>query len=254
MALQVYQPEEMRRIGGGRGGDEFAGLGGSFAGPSSRFVGEYLQNRLSGMNRATVSPRVNQRRVMASPEFALAKTLGISTPYNSGGSQVDIQGARQRLNSPSAMERDAAQSQLDKFDKRAAQTPLNPVLEGAGFSRVKPQEYAEPDNQGAANAVQEMFGAGKVERKQEIPQTRPTEGGGSPAPTPTIPATGSSTAQGSNPRAGYASFTTPEGKTETIYNQQPTKATQSAEQQDMDAAKKKKPIAQSAFGFGRRVA
>lgn len=227
MALQVYQPEEMRRIGGGRGGgEEFAGLGGSFAGPSSRFVGEYLQNRLSGMNRATVSPRVNQRRVMASPEFALAKTLGISTPYNSGGSQVDIQGAKQRLNSPSAMERDAAQSQLDKFDKRAAQTPLNPVLEGAGFSRVKPQEYAEPDNQGAANAVQEMFGAGKVERKQEIPQTRPTEGGGSPAPTPTIP--GSSTTQRGNP-------------------------SQPSELPDMDP-KKKKPIAQSAFGFGRRVA
>lgn len=138
----------MRRIGGGRGsgGSDFAGLGGSFAGPGSEFTGAYLQNRISGMNRATVSPRVNQKRVMASPEFALAKTLGISTPYNSGGSQVDVQEARRTLNNPysTRMDREYAQAGMDRYNEKAANAPRNPVMAVAGLAA--PSDAVQPDD------------------------------------------------------------------------------------------------------------
>lgn len=203
MASPVYQPEEMRRIGGGRGSgsDDFAGLGGSFAGPGSEFTASYLQNRLSGMNRATVSPRVNQRRVMASPEFALAKTLGISTPYNSGGSQVDVQGARQRMNSPSSMERDAAQAQLDKFQQRAAGAPRNPVMSAAGLAAandaiVQDDSYSGPvPSQSGFDEIQKKFGS--PQKKIEPTPTTPAPSGPT---TPTIPASGDQAATPISPQ------------------------------------------------------
>jgi hypothetical protein len=186
----IAQPEAMRRIGGGRGsgGDDFAGLGGSFAGPGSEFTGAYLQNRISGMNRATVSPRVNQRRVMASPEFALAKTLGISTPYNSGGNQVDIQSARQNLNNPysTRMDREAAQGQMDKFNQAASMAPRNPVMAVAGLAApgdaIQPDEYAGPTaSQSAFDRIQERFG--KPQQKiAPVPTTPGATGGGAPQP------------------------------------------------------------------------
>lgn len=197
---QIYSPEEMRRVGGGRGDsprDDFAGLGGAFAGPGSEFVAGYLQNRISGMNRATVSPRVNQRRVMASPEFALAKTLGISTPYNSGGSQVDVQGARRRMNSPSSMERDAAQSQLNKFQQRSAGAPMDTVLEGAGLGRTRQQEepFAGPlPSQSGFDQIQQKFGK-PLERIAPVQQSVPTES----APQPTLPAESDQASQTARP-------------------------------------------------------
>lgn len=189
--------EPMTRIGGGRSEDAFAGLGGSFAGPGSEFVAGYLQNRLQGMNRATVNPRVNQRRAMASPEFALAKTLGISTPYNSGGSQVDVQRAQQRMNSPSSMERGAAQAQLGKFQQRAAGAPMDTVLEGAGLGRTRQQEepFAGPlPSQGALDQVQQRFGK-PLERIAPVQQSVPAES----APQPTLPAEGDQASQTAKP-------------------------------------------------------
>jgi len=188
----IAQPEAMRRIGGGRGsggGDDFAGLGGSFAGPGSEFTASYLQNRISGMNRATVSPRVNQKRVMASPEFALAKTLGISTPYNSGGSQVDVQGARKTLNNPysTRMDREYAQAGLDRFNQKAASAPLNPVLGVAGLGRASEPDYAGPvGSQGAYDEMQKRFG--KPQQKiAPVPTTPGATGGGAPQPTQGAP-------------------------------------------------------------------
>ena len=191
----IPQPEAMRRIGGGRrsGGDDFAGLGGSFAGPGSEFTASYLQNRISGMSRATVSPRVNQRRAMASPEFALAKTLGISTPYNSGGNQVDVQAARQNLSSPytSRMERDFSQGRLDKFNEMAATAPRNPVMAVAGLAApgdaIQADEYAGPTgSQSAFDSIQERFG--KPQQKIAPVSTTPGDtGGGAPQPTQGAP-------------------------------------------------------------------
>lgn len=204
MALSpAYSPEEMRRVGGGRGEsrDDFAGLGGAFAGPGSEFVGSYLQNRLKGMNRATVSPRVNQMRVMASPEFALAKTLGISTPYNSGGSQVDVQGARQRMNSPSSMERDAGQAQMDKFQQRAAGAPRNPVMSAAGLAAAndaigQDDSYSGPvPSQSGFDEIQKRFG--RPQEKIAPVSTTPTAPS---APTPTIPASGDQAATPISPQ------------------------------------------------------
>jgi len=130
--------EEPIKIGGGTsGGTDFAGLGGGFAGPMGDFTAKFLQARLSGMNRATVDPRVNQRRVMASPEFALAKALGISTPYNSGGSQIDVGRMQQRAQSPSAMERDYANARLKEFNERNAGVELNPVMAVAGLGSMQ---------------------------------------------------------------------------------------------------------------------
>jgi hypothetical protein len=190
MALQVYQPEEMRRIGGGRSeGDDFAGLGGSFAasGGSGEFLASYLQNRISGLNRSTVSPRVNQMRVMKSPEFALAKTLGVSTAYNSGGSQVDVGGAKRDLGSMSPSAREDAQKRLDSFRQKNANVPMNPALDAAGFNPVREQDYSGPDvtTQNAFDEIQRRFGRGS-ERKAEIPQTRGSAQGGQSIPT--IPA------------------------------------------------------------------
>lgn len=204
MALSpVYSPEEMRRVGGGRGEarDDFAGLGGSFAGPGAEFVAGYLQNRISGMNRATVSPRVNQMRVMASPEFALAKTLGISTPYNSGGSQVDVQRARQRMNSPSSMERDAAQAQMAKFQQRAAAAPRNPVMSAAGLASAgdaigSDDSYSGPvPSQSGFDEIQKRFG--RPQEKIAPVSTTPTAPS---APTPTIPSTGDQAATPISPQ------------------------------------------------------
>jgi len=186
--------EPMIRVGGGRRPEEdaFAGLGGAFAGPGvggTEFTASYLQNRIKGMNRATVSPRVNQMRVMASPEFALAKTLGISTPYNSGGSQVDVQRARERMNSPSALERDAATAQMAKFQQRAAGAPRNLVMSAAGLASPgdaiqADDSYSGPvPSQSGFDEIQKRFG--KPQNKiQEIPTTPGGSGGGS---TPTIP-------------------------------------------------------------------
>lgn len=115
----------------------FAGLGGNFAGPMGDFTAKFLQARISGMNRATVDPRVNQRRVMASPEFALAKALGISTPYNSGGSQIDVGRMQQRAQSPSGMERDYANARLAEFNERNAGVELNPVMAVAGLGSMQ---------------------------------------------------------------------------------------------------------------------
>lgn len=115
----------------------FAGLGGSFAGPMGDFTARFLQARLSGMNRATVDPRINQRRVMASPEFALAKALGISTPYNSGGRQVDVARMEQRAQSPSMMERDFANAKLKEFNERNAGVELNPAMAVAGLGSMQ---------------------------------------------------------------------------------------------------------------------
>jgi len=188
----IAQPEAMRRIGGGRGsggGDDFAGLGGSFAGPGSEFTASYLQNRISGMSRATVSPRVNQKRAMASPEFALAKTLGISTPYNSGGSQVDVQGARDTLNNPysTRMDREYAQQRMDRFNQKAANAPLNPVLGVAGLGRASEPDYAGPvGSQGAYDEMQKRFG--KPQQKiAPVPTTPGATGGGAPQPTQGAP-------------------------------------------------------------------
>lgn len=189
----IAQPEPMQRIGGGRrSGDDFAGLGGSFAGPGSEFTGAYLQNRISGMNRATVSPRVNQRRVMASPEFALAKTLGISTSYNSGGSQVDVQGARQKLSNPnsSRMEREYAQERMDRYNKKAAMAPRNPVMAVAGLAApgdAIQDDYAGPTaSQSAFDRIQERFG--KPQQKIAPVSTTPgATGGGAPQPTQGAP-------------------------------------------------------------------
>ena len=192
----IAQPEAMRRIGGGRGsgGDDFAGLGGSFAGPGSEFTGAYLQNRISGMNRATVSPRVNQRRVMASPEFALAKTLGISTPYNSGGSQVDVQEARKTLNNPysTRMDREYAQAGMDRYNQKAANAPRNPVMAVAGLATpgdaIQADEgYAGPTgSQSAFDGIQERFG--KPQQKiAPVPTTPGATGGGAPQPTQGAP-------------------------------------------------------------------
>lgn len=199
----VYSPEEMRRVGGGRGSgsDDFAGLGGSFAGPGSEFVAGYLQNRLQGMNRATVNPRVNQRRVMASPEFALAKTLGISTPYNSGGSQVDVQRAQQRMNSPSSMERDAGKAQMDKFQQRAAAAPRNPVMSAAGLAAAndaigQDDSYSGPvPSQSGFDEIQKRFG--RPQEKIAPVSTTPTAPS---APTPTIPASGDQAATPISPQ------------------------------------------------------
>ena len=192
----IAQPEAMRRIGGGRGsgGDDFAGLGGSFAGPGSEFTGAYLQNRISGMNRATVSPRVNQKRVMASPEFALAKTLGISTPYNSGGSQVDVQEARRTLNNPysTRMDREYAQAGMDRYNEKAANAPRNPVMAVAGLAA--PGDAIQPDDsysgpvpsQGGFDEIQKRFG--KPQQKiAPVPTTPGATGGGAPQPTQGAP-------------------------------------------------------------------
>jgi len=191
----IPQPEAMRRIGGGRrsGGDDFAGLGGSFAGPGSEFTASYLQNRISGMSRATVSPRVNQKRAMASPEFALAKTLGISTPYNSGGSQVDVQGARQTLNNPysTRMDREYAQAGMDRYNQKAANAPRNPVMAVAGLAApgdaIQADDYAGPTgSQSAFDSIQERFG--KPQQKiAPIPTTPGATGGGAPQPTQGAP-------------------------------------------------------------------
>lgn len=191
----IAQPEAMRRIGGGRGsgGDDFAGLGGSFAGPGSEFTGAYLQNRISGMNRATVSPRVNQKRVMASPEFALAKTLGISTPYNSGGSQVDVQEARRTLSNPysTRMDREYAQAGMDRYNEKAAMAPRNPVMAVAGLAApgdaIQAEDYAGPTaSQSAFDRIQERFG--KPQQKIAPVSTTPGDtGGGAPQPTQGAP-------------------------------------------------------------------
>jgi len=193
----IAQPEAMRRIGGGRGsgggGDDFAGLGGSFAGPGSEFAASYLQNRLSGMNRATVSNAVNQKRVMSSPEFALAKTLGISTPYNSGGSQVDVQGARKTLNNPysTRMDREYAQAGLDRYNQKAANAPRNPVMAVAGLAApgdaIQADDYAGPTgSQSAFDSIQERFG--KPQQKiAPVPTTPGATGGGAPQPTQGAP-------------------------------------------------------------------
>lgn len=192
----IAQPEAMRRIGGGRGsgGSDFAGLGGSFAGPGAEFTGAYLQNRISGMNRATVSPRVNQMRVMASPEFALAKTLGISTPYNSGGNQVDVQGARQTLNNPysTRMDREYAQERMNRFNEKAGMAPRNPVMAAAGLAApgdaIQADEgYAGPTgSQSAFDGIQERFG--KPQQKiAPVPTTPGATGGGAPQPTQGAP-------------------------------------------------------------------
>jgi hypothetical protein len=191
----IPQPEAMRRIGGGRrsGGDDFAGLGGSFAGPGSEFTASYLQNRISGMSRATVSPRVNQRRAMASPEFALAKTLGISTPYNSGGSQVDVQGARQTLSNPysTRMDREYAQAGMDRYNQKAANAPRNPVMAVAGLAApgdaIQADDYAGPTgSQSAFDSIQERFG--KPQQKIAPVSTTPgATGGGAPQPTQGAP-------------------------------------------------------------------
>lgn len=192
----IAQPEAMRRIGGGRGsgGDDFAGLGGSFAGPGSEFTAEYLQNRIAGMNRATISPRVNQKRVMASPEFALAKTLGISTSYNSGGSQVDVQGARRTLNNPnsSRMEREYAQAGMDRYNQKAANAPRNPVMAVAGLASagdaIQPDDsYSGPvPSQGGFDEIQKRFG--KPQQKiAPVPTAPGATGGGAPQPTQGAP-------------------------------------------------------------------
>jgi len=218
MALQVYQPEEMRRIGGGRSeGDDFAGLGGSFAasGGGGEFLASYLQNRISGLNRSTVSPRVNQMRVMKSPEFALAKTLGVSTAYNSGGSQVDVGGAKRDLGSMSPSAREDAQKKLDSFRQKNANVPMNPVLEAAGFNPVREQDYAGPDvsTQNAFDEIQRRFGRGP-ERKSEIPQTRTPEQGG--APTPTIPSPGDQAATPPSVRDAQNATRAPIGAAPTV--------------------------------------
>jgi hypothetical protein len=103
------------------------------------FTAKYLQARLSGMNRATVDPRVNQRRVMASPEFALAKALGISTPYNSGGNQIDVNRMMRRASpeNSSSMDREFAQKRLDEFNQRNAGVELNPVMAVAGLGSMQ---------------------------------------------------------------------------------------------------------------------
>lgn len=116
-----YTPGNIVRDTSGGGPEEdsqdFAGLGGSFAGPMGQLTSAFLQARLYGMNRATANPRVNQRRVMNSPEFAMAKALGISTPYNSGGRQIDPTRMTQRAQSP-GMEGEYARARLNEFNRR----------------------------------------------------------------------------------------------------------------------------------------
>jgi hypothetical protein len=144
------------------------------------------------MNRATVSNAVNQKRVMSSPEFALAKTLGISTPYNSGGNQVDVQGARQTIDNPysTRMERDYAQGRMDRYNQTAANAPRNPVMAVAGLAApgdaIQADEgYAGPTgSQGAFDKIQEKFGT----PQQKIPQIPTTPGATGGAPQPTLPA------------------------------------------------------------------
>ena len=198
MALQVYQPEEMQRIGGGRGGsdgaDEFAGLGGSFAANegSGEFMARYLQERIKGMKRATVSPKVNEMRAMSSPEFALAQALGIKTSY-SGMAGTDVTSARKTLDSDNSLttrsQKEEAQKNIDKFRRYNRNTPLNPALRAAGLPGKDEPEFAGPTgSQSAFDEIQRRFGSGETKRNTEIPQSRtPGQGG---APTPTIPSSG----------------------------------------------------------------
>jgi hypothetical protein len=145
------------------------------------------------MSRATVSPRVNQMRAMASPEFALAKTLGISTPYNSGGSQVDVQGARQTLSNPysTRMDREYAQAGMDRYNQKAANAPRNPVMAVAGLAApgdaIQADDYAGPTgSQSAFDSIQERFG--KPQQKIAPVSTTPgATGGGAPQPTQGAP-------------------------------------------------------------------
>lgn len=123
MAVEPYEPPTRYMPVGedaqGDGGEEqsFAGLGGSFAGPMGQLTTRFLQARISGMNRATTSNQANQRAVMNSPEFAMAKALGISTPYNSGGSQIDPTRMAQRAQAP-GMEGEFARKKLAEFNQR----------------------------------------------------------------------------------------------------------------------------------------
>lgn len=116
-----YTPGNIVRDTSGDGPEEdsqdFAGLGGSFASPMGQLTSAFLQARISGMSRATVNPRVNQRRAMNSPEFAMAKALNISTPYNSGGSQINPTRMAQRAQSP-GMEGEYARARLNEFNRR----------------------------------------------------------------------------------------------------------------------------------------
>lgn len=200
MALAVYQPEEMRRIGGGRGsdGEDFAGLGGAFAGSgmgagSDEFAARYLQERVKGMSRATVSPKVNEMRTKSSPEYALAQALGVKTTY-SGMAGTDVSGARKTLNRNdpfvSRGERELAQKRIDDWRQGNAGVPYNAAMRAAGLPGRSEVDYAGPDaaTQNAFDAVQKQFGKGG-ERKQEVQQTR-TPGSGGGSTTPTIPSSG----------------------------------------------------------------
>lgn len=258
MALQVYQPEEMRRIGGGRSeGDDFAGLGGSFAasGGGGEFLASYLQNRISGLNRSTVSPRVNQMRVMKSPEFALAKTLGVSTAYNSGGSQVDVGGAKRDLGSMSPSAREDAQKRLDSFRQKNANVPMNPALEATGFNPVREQDYAGPDvaTQNAFDKIQKKFGRGS-ERKAEIPQTRTPAQGGQPIPTIPAPASNDQAATPPSVRDAQNATRAPIGASEVGGSQVEKENASSSPVATKEAKRNFEQLNKKYAPIGRRVA
>ena len=130
---------------------------------------------------------------MASPEFALAKTLGISTPYNSGGNQVDVQEARKTLNNPysTRMDREYAQAGMDRYNQKAANAPRNPVMAVAGLAApgdaIQADDYAGPTgSQSAFDSIQERFG--KPQQKIAPVSTTPgATGGGAPQPTQGAP-------------------------------------------------------------------
>lgn len=124
-----------------RGELAFAGMGNAFAGPMGELTGRYIQARIAGANRATVDPRVNQRRMMASPEFAMAKALGISTPYNSGGRQIDPARMQQRAQSPSRMEAEYAQAKLAEFDRSSGQYPVGLAMDAAEIGSLRAAPY-----------------------------------------------------------------------------------------------------------------
>lgn len=126
-------------------GQGFAGLGNSFAGPMGQLTTRFLQARISGMNRATTSNQANQRRVMNSPEFAMAKALGISTPYNSGGRQIDPTRMAQRAQAP-GMEGEFAREKLAEFNKRNQGEGVTQMAAGVagltkepGFAPIEPR-------------------------------------------------------------------------------------------------------------------
>ncbi len=117
----------------------------TYAGPvgvskGGRFGARYLQARLYGMSKATVSPRVNQMKTMNSPEFAAAKAMGLSVPYSSGGeSMVDVTGAERDLEmargpmGSRAQERNA-QARLDRFDQGMADSGGDTAMYDSGLT------------------------------------------------------------------------------------------------------------------------